>query len=129
MSRPFRVGDRVVVVGGYDNAPAWLQGGDGYCGTLVAWHGGRATVELDDELDLRGTWSDFGSGSSEQLGTVPRARGRWLALALAWVDTAWEEPIPRLHVSVCADPPDLAAIPPGGGVGAWVESHATMRHE
>ena len=60
----FELGDRVVVSGGYDGATSkWLQGGDGYSGTLVEIAGPAAVVELDDELILSGSWQDFGEGS------------------------------------------------------------------
>ncbi len=32
----------------------------------------------------------------------------------------------RLHVGLSEDEPDLYAIPDGGGIGYWVESHATI---
>ena len=130
----FRVGDRVLVTGGYDgDESAWLQGGDGYIGTVVDLAGSWAAVELDDELVLDaseapGGWPDFGSGSATQLATLTRARGRWLALAHGWVGQRWSEPIARLQVGLCSEMPDLRSIPEGGGIGAWVESHATMRH-
>jgi hypothetical protein len=30
------------------------------------------------------------------------------------------------HVGLCAERPHVAAIPPVGGIGCWVESHASM---
>ena len=30
------------------------------------------------------------------------------------------------HVGLCEDDPDLSAIPEGGGIGFWVESHASI---
>jgi hypothetical protein len=115
----FRVGDRVLVTDGYDgDESAWLQGGAGYVGTVVDLTGNWAAVELDDELVLdaneaTGGWPDFGSGSATQLGSVGQQ---------------WSEPIARLQVGLCSENPDLSNIPEGGGIGAWVESHATMSH-
>jgi len=120
----------VVVSGGYDMELAWLAGGPGYAGTIVDIVGRRAAVELDGEIELhagREPWKDFGDGSATALGEQPSARGRWLALALAYQGARWEEPIQRLHVGLCARRPDLGTVPDGGGVGVWVESHATMR--
>jgi hypothetical protein len=130
----FRVGDRVLVTDGYDgDESAWLQGGAGYVGTVVDLTGNWAAVELDDELVLdaneaTGGWPDFGSGSAKQLGSLTQARGRWLAVAHGWVGQQWSEPIARLQVGLCSEKPDLSNIPEGGGIGAWVESHATMSH-
>lgn len=129
----FRVGDRVLVTEGYDgDESAWLQGGDGYVGTIADLAGNWATVELDHELVLDASggtgWPDFGSGSATQVGTLARARGRWLALAQGWVGLQWRDPIAPLQVGLCSQMPDIRKIPEGGGIGAWVESHATMRH-
>lgn len=124
----FEVGDRVVVGGGYDGTEsAWLRGGDGYHGTVMEIAGPVAVVELDDELVLNGTWQDFGDGSAKAIGTVKGARGRWLALLQGWVGGAWTSPTGRLHVGLCTKYPRPSAIPPGGGIGCWVESHAGMK--
>jgi len=123
----FEVGDRVVVTGGYDADPSWLQGGDGYVGTLVEIAGSIAVVELDNELVLKGAWQDFGDGSAQALSTALEARGRWLALLQGWVGGAWANPTGRVHVGVCIERPRTSAVPPGGGIGCWVESHAKMK--
>jgi hypothetical protein len=39
----------------------------------------------------------------------------------------WTNPTGRLNVGLCSERPRPTAIPPGGGIGCWVESHATMR--
>jgi len=131
---PFLVGERVIVTGGYDQNPVWLRGGVGYSGTLVEIAGTRAIVQLDDELVLeapagRGDWADFGQGNAKQCGTLHVARGQWLVLMQGWVGGEWCEPTGRLHVGLCSFRPALDEIPHGGGVGAWVESHAGMRHQ
>ena len=123
----FEVGDRVVVAGGYDNEPAWLRGGDGYSGTLVELDGAVAVVELDEEITLDGSWQDFGEGATQALRTVSRAQGRWLALLQGWVGGKWTNPTGRLHVGLCSERPRPGAVPRGGGIGCWVESHAGMR--
>jgi hypothetical protein len=133
MSHPrgFSPGDRVLVTGGYDMEPEWLNGGDGYIGTLTEVTGASATVELDTELELKATdggWLDFGGGGDTAIGRVRAARGRWLAVTGAWEGHEWSEPIGRLHVALCRTAPDLAGVPEGGGIGVWIESHATMRH-
>jgi hypothetical protein len=126
----FEIGQRVVVTGGYEMNPAWLAGGDGYVGTIVDIAGKRAVVELDDEIELHARsepWKDFGDGTLSSPTARRIVRGRWLALG-----HRWEEPIQRVHVGLCAHRPDLTAACRGGqagsGLGAWVESHATMRH-
>jgi hypothetical protein len=128
--RAFRVGERVVVFGGYDMVPRWLQGGSGYTGELVQIAGEWAAVELDEPTEIAGEqpWRDLGDvltgGSAECI----VARGRWLAIRLAYVDQTWEEPVRRIHVAVCSSCPDLNAVPAGAGIGVWVESHASMKH-
>ncbi len=128
----FNVGDRVLVTGGYDPRPTWLGGGEGYVGTIDNIDRKYAVVKLDDEIVLQVSegpgWSDFGSGSAHEIRKIGIARGRWLALSHGWVGQEWREPIGRIHVGLLVAPPDVRDIPPGGGVGAWVESHATMRH-
>jgi hypothetical protein len=131
---PFRTGERVVVAGGYDSKPAWLAGGEGYRGVLVELQGTRALVRLDDELSLdsrelgENAWRDFGGGSKDAVGETWVAKGKWLVLSMGYVGERWEEPVRRVHVSVCDVRPVFERIPDGGGVGVWVESHATMRH-
>ena len=45
------VGDRAIIFGGYDgDESAWLGGGPGYAGTIIAMNGSAAAVELDSEL-------------------------------------------------------------------------------
>jgi hypothetical protein len=100
-------------------------------GRIEAIEGKWVAVKLESTLSLRGSgdgWADFGRGGKQAVGQVHLANGGWLALALAYKDAAWREPITRLHAAVCVDRPDLAAIPEGGGIGIWVESHATMSH-
>ena len=113
--------------GGYDYEPAWLRGGDGYTGTLVELAGSVAVVEVDEEITLEGSWQDFGAGAAQALGTVSMARGRWLALLQGWVGGKWTNPTGRLHVGLCSERPGPSAIPQGGGIGCWVESHASMK--
>jgi hypothetical protein len=124
----FEVGDRVIVGEGYDGAMSvWLRGGEGYAGTLIEIAGPVAVVELDDELVLNGDWPDFGDGAAQAIRTVSEARGRWLGLLQGWVGGTWTDPTSPLHVGLCARRPSADAVPPGGGIGCWVESHAAMR--
>lgn len=128
----YRVGDKVLVTGGYDQDAEWLQGGSGYRGTIREISGKWAAVELTSEIVLTAGrtdgWPDFGNGSQSELGRLQVANGRWLALTLGYVGAEWHDPIGRIHVGLCAQRPDLGQVPPGGGVGAWVESHATLHH-
>jgi hypothetical protein len=124
----FTVGDRVLVHGGYDGEDSdWLRGGAGYSGTIRRLTANAAAVELDVELELQSTpdlkWQDFGRGSKTAIREAEVARGRWLTLLHGWVGQAWTEPAP-LQVGLCEHEPDLYAIPQGGGIGYWVESHA-----
>ncbi len=125
----YRPGDRIRVTGGYEGEDSdWLRGGDGYCGVVKAMTAMAASVALDSELVLEAgegmTWQDFGTGSPTSLRDVKTARGRWLTLIIGWVGEQWRDPIARLHVGLCEQEPNLYAIPSGGGIGYWVESHA-----
>jgi|SRR3954452_3599093 hypothetical protein len=124
----FTVGDRVRVHGGYDGADSdWLRGGDGYVGTIRKLTANAAAVELDGALELDAPagamWQDFDGGSPTKIREVDVARGRWLTLMHAWVGQTWSDPV-RLQVGLCEEEPDLDAIPHGGGIGYWIESHA-----
>lgn len=130
--KPFCVGDQVIVTGGYDNAPEWLKGGLGYEGEVAEIKEQWMVVKLNSELTLNAKegegWPDFGAGSLKRMGSLPIARGIWLALTHGWVGREWVEPIGRIRVAVCAMHPDIATIPQGGGIGSWVESHGTVKH-
>ncbi|HEV3229785.1 MAG TPA: hypothetical protein VGY97_09940 [Solirubrobacteraceae bacterium] len=118
----------MLVTGGYDgDQSAWLAGGDGYAGVITAITADRAAVALDHELVLDAPenkqWQDFGAGSFQPLREVKTARGTYIVVTHGWVGQTWVDPI-RLQVGLCEGQPDLDAIPKGGGVGYWVESHA-----
>jgi hypothetical protein len=125
----FTVGDRVLVHGGYDGDRSDWGGGDGYRGTIRKLTAEAAAVELDEELVLDAPlgrkWQDFGRGSLSVLRETEVARGRWLTLIHGWVGQTWADPV-SLQVGLCEDEPDLYAIPSGGGIGYWVESHASI---
>lgn len=126
----FAVGDRVLVHSGYDGEYSdWLRGAGGYSGTIRKLTAQAAAVELDEYLELEappgGKWRDFGRGSASAMRDVDVARGRWLALMQGWVGQTWSEPGP-LQVGLCEEEPDFDAIPQGGGIGYWVESHASI---
>jgi hypothetical protein len=127
----YQEGDRILVTGGYDMDPSWLQESPGYAGRLVAMTANAASVELDRELVLPApagvTWQDFGSGSKGPIREVETAQGGWLALMPGYVGFAWPVPGPRIHVGLCEEQPNLSGIPEGGGIGYWVESHAACR--
>lgn len=131
----FRPGARVRVSGGYDGPDSkWLRGGDGYRGTIVDLGPQTASVELDEELVLEAEggvlFKDFGEGSRQAIGEASTARGRWLVLMQAWVEGQWAgDSVAPLQVGLCATRPDLNRIPSGGGIGFWVESHASCRLE
>lgn len=123
-------GDRVRVSGGNDgDRSAWLCGGPGYEATVLDLRPRMAAVAFDGEVVVEapkgGYWQDFGRGSRKAVGQGPVARGRWAVLLQAWVGRTWDDPGP-LHVALCEEEPDLGAIPEGGGIGWWVESHAEI---
>ena len=128
----FRPGDRVFVYGGYDGDESdWLRGGPGYRGAIVAMTADKASILLDSELVLEApngqSYQDFGEGSASAMGEVQTARGRWLTVMQGWVGGEWVgDRVMPLQVGLCPKLPDLYAIPGGGGIGYWVESHAEM---
>jgi len=130
---PFVVGDRVLVTGGYDFDPDWLQGANGYIGTIRELSGKFAVVLLDSELHLPPidrkdpAWRIAGKriDDPERIGSP---RGTWLLLQQGWVGSVWNEPTHRLHVVLCIEEPRIESATSNEVNGAWVESHAIMRH-
>lgn len=130
---PFHVGAWVMVTGGYDRYPDWLQDGEGYHGTIREMLNKFAVVELDSELLLPPidrkdpAWRIWGR-PIEDHNRIREPRGKWLLLRQGWVDSVWNEPTDRLHVVLCDEEPTIAAAELNEVTGAWVESHAVMRH-
>ena len=107
------IGDRVRVFGGYERHPAWLAGGGGYAGTVVAFIPGQnenpaSVVRFDREVVLAGV------------------RGHHAVLELGHEGTTWATPRPRLHVELCDFEPEARSWHERRQ-GAWVESHATYK--
>jgi len=131
--RPFQIGDRVWLNGGYDppERRIWLGGRAGYAGTLLDIQGDHAVVELDEEIALTApdAWGEgFKLGILGDAQFVRVASGRWMVLTHGWVNQEWREPIGRLHVQLSAQRPDLTLNPQSEELGAWIEGHATMSH-
>ena len=118
-----KVGDRVIVGGGYDFEASWLAANpDGYSGRVAAFIPGQneqlaAVVELDQTLVLSN-----GAGAVQGR----EVRGDFLVLELGHVGTDWSTPSPRIHVELCDFAPEEASWA-NRRQGAWVESHATYR--
>jgi hypothetical protein len=121
--RSLKVGDRVIVCGGYDYNAAWLAANpEGYCGRVAAFIPGQnetpaAVVKLDEELVL-----PDGAGAVQGR----EVRGDFLVLELGHVGTDWSTPTPRIHVELCDFVPEEVSWE-NRSQGAWVESHATYR--
>lgn len=130
---PFVVGERVLVNGGYENAPDWIQGGSGYFGTIRDIQGKCAVVLLDSELSLPPieredpAWRIWGRKFDDPE-RISSPRGKWLLLRQGWVGSVWNEPTDRLHVVLCEQEPTIASADLSQVSGAWVESHAQMLH-
>lgn len=130
---PFVVGDRVLVTGGYDPNPDWLQDGSGYHGTICELRDKIAVVELDSELILPSmdrkdpAWRIWGR-KLEDPDRISSPRGKWLLLCQGWVGSVWNEPTDRLHVVLCDQEPNIEVNNANQISGAWVESHAQMCH-
>lgn len=129
---PFFVNDRVIVTGGCDRDPDWLQGAEGYRGTIQALDEKSAVILLDSVLELPQleradpVWRIWGS-SLDEPARISQPRGRWLFLRQGWTGSVWNEPTDRLHVILCEEEPSLESVNPSRVRGAWVESHAIMR--
>ena len=108
-------GDRLYVLGGYEEPPAWLGGKDRVVGTVRrADEGGLAVVELDAELAVTLARDD---------GEL-RATGRYLLLSPRFRQRWWQPGWSRVvHVELHEPEPDLKDL----GSGAWIESHAHYR--
>lgn len=108
------VGDRVWVWGGYDNEPSWLQGNDGYAGTVerfVPPEGRRvALIRLDSSISLRGMTTTI------------------VALSLRYADAQWEEE-GVCDVTLCRVAPSLLGWQQDRGSFLRVESHASYQKE
>ena len=130
---PFAVEDRVIVTGGYDQYPDWLQGGEGYNGTIRELHNKSAVVELDSELKLLPisrkdpAWRIWGRKQDDPE-RITSPHGKWLLLRQGWVGSVWNDPTDRLHVVLCPEQPTIAALDMNQVYGAWVEGHGFMRH-
>jgi hypothetical protein len=118
-----KIGDSVVVGGGYDHEPEWLAANpDGYAGRATSFIPGQneqpaAVIQLEEELVLPN-----GAGAVRET----EVRGCVLILELGHVGTDWTTPTPRVHVELCDFVPDAAPWAERRQ-GAWVESHATYR--
>lgn len=130
---PFVVGERVLVNGGYEYAPDWIQGGGGYFGTIREIRGKYVVVLLDSELSLPPidrkdpAWRIWGRKLDDPE-RISSPRGKWLLLRQGWVGSVWNEPTNRLHVVLCEQEPTVEAAELNKVSGAWVESHAQMCH-
>jgi hypothetical protein len=123
----------VLVTGGYDNHPDWLQGGDGYKGTIRELRDKSAVIELDAELLLPSisredpAWRIWGRPKDDPA-RIRSPQGKWLLLRQGWVGSVWKEPTDRLHVVLCLLRPTIEAAESNQIFGAWVEGHAGMLH-
>jgi hypothetical protein len=130
---PFAVGDRVLVTGGYDQHPNWLQGGEGYRGTIRDMRGESVVVELEAELTISSinrdelAWRIWGRKQDDPE-RIASPHGTWLLLRQGWNGSVWNEPTDRLHVVLCLEEPTIAEFNLGQIYGTWVEGHAVMRH-
>jgi hypothetical protein len=130
---PFDVGDRALVTGGYEQDPDWLQGGEGYVGTITEVRDKFAIVELDTELTLPSLgradprWRVWGRRLDDP-DRITSPSGKWLLLRQGWVGSLWNDPTDRLHVVLCRERPTIVAAESNLIYGAWVEGHAVMRH-
>ncbi len=121
--RHLRPDDRIVVCGGYENAPAWLAASSGgYEGRVTRFIPGQgeqpaAVVYLNDELVL-----PAGAGAT----AGREVRGRYLVLELGHVGADWSTQLPRVHVELCDFEPE-AKTWRDRRQGAWGKSHATYR--
>jgi len=110
---PLQQGDRVFVSGGYDMEPRWLSGRAGYAGTLERFIPGQnkepaAVVRTDEPV------------------TADEVTGNVLVMELRWVGATWRSGAVA-HIELCNFEPDAVRWQ-DRRQGAWVQSHATIRH-
>jgi hypothetical protein len=104
-------GDEVVVSGGYDPSPEWLNGESGYSGELIRFIPGQneqpaAVIHTHNPVEVQGV------------------RGRYLVLELRYTGASWQSG-QVVHIELCDfEPPAIRWQE--RRQGAWVESHATI---
>lgn len=107
---PPEVGSRVVIRGGYDLQPHWLNGADRFSGTIERFIPGQNAepamlVRLDSPLSVDGTTGDV------------------LVLELRFVGQRWDTK-GIVHLELCDFDPEPKAWQ-DRRQGRWIESHAT----
>lgn len=109
---PLKRGDRVFVEGGYSMRPEWLDGKDGYAGTLERFIPGQnqkpdAVIRLDETITAEGISGDM------------------LVMSLRYTDAAWRSGA-IAHIELCDFEPDSARWQ-DRRQGKWIEAAASVR--
>lgn len=116
MVRELRVGEEVIVFGGYDMDPMWLTGdasNHGFSGVVVAFIPGQnqsaaAVVRFHRTV------------------STARGDGDYAVLEFGHQGATWSDPTPRIHVELCDFEPAHRRWNERRQ-GVWVESHASWR--
>ncbi len=109
---PLQKGDRVFVFGGYFMTPAWLDGKEGYAGTVERFIPGQneipaAVIRTDEKVIAEGISGDV------------------LVLSLRYADVLWQFGA-IVHVELCDFEPDSTRWQ-DRRQGKWVEGAASIR--
>ena len=109
---PIRPGDRLLLSGGYDMSPRWLDGRTSRSGTVVDLVPGQneqpaVLLKLDSPIEVDGVSGEF------------------LILETRYVDQAWTDK-GTVHIELCSFEPERKRWQ-DRRQGKWVESHATYQ--
>jgi len=114
-----KIGDRIIVSGGYDMEPAWLQGTAGHSAVVTGFFenhienrkgdaGISAAIEFDNEIEYKGI------------------KGKYGFLLGRYKDQTWDAENSGVHVQISSIPINSDADIQDE-TSVWAESHASYK--